>query len=53
MVEVCKICDTPLKQRFFPMTEWNIDGPICGRCYSEKIAEFYPGEHVRVNRNNS
>ncbi|SVA81007.1 uncharacterized protein METZ01_LOCUS133861, partial [marine metagenome] len=21
----------------------------CSKCYSQKLAEFYPGEHVRVN----
>ena len=30
------------------MREWNMEGPLCGGCYSKLIAEFYPGEHVRM-----
>jgi hypothetical protein len=22
---------------------------LCSKCYSKKIAEFYPGDHVRVD----
>jgi len=32
------------------MEEWKIKGPICGDCYSKKINEHYPGDHVRVNK---
>ena len=32
-----------------PMEGWEVEGPLCGKCYSEKIGEFYPGEHVRVD----
>jgi len=32
------------------MDEWQIKGILCGNCYSEKLAKFYPGEHVRVNK---
>lgn len=49
MAEICKMCNEPIVQKFFPMREWGIEGPLCGKCYSEKIAEFYPGEHVRVD----
>lgn len=31
------------------MKEWKIEGPLCGKCYSKKIDEHYPGEHGRVN----
>jgi len=31
------------------MENWKIDGHLCGKCYSKKISEHYPGEHVRVN----
>ena len=31
------------------MNEWNINGVMCGKCYSLKLAEFYPGKHERVN----
>lgn len=30
------------------MKEWGISGPLCGRCYSDRLAEFYPGDHVRM-----
>jgi len=35
-----------------PMPEWKIKGQLCGKCYSDKLGEFYPGDHVRVNRLN-
>jgi len=22
---------------------------LCGKCYSKKLSEFYPGDHERVN----
>jgi len=34
---------------FNPMKEWSINGELCGDCYSKKLGEYYPGEHVRVN----
>jgi hypothetical protein len=45
----CVLCDGLMEPQFNPMKEWNIDGPICGKCYSKKLFEFYPGKHVRVN----
>ena len=30
------------------MKEWGISGPLCGRCYSSRLAEFYPGDHARM-----
>jgi hypothetical protein len=35
-----------------PMPEWKIEGPLCGKCYSSKLEEHYPGKHIRVNRLN-
>lgn len=35
--------------KYNPMNEWNINGVMCGKCYSLKLAEFYPGKHERVN----
>jgi hypothetical protein len=32
------------------MKEWEIEGLLYGKCYSKKIGEHYPGEHVRVNK---
>jgi hypothetical protein len=32
------------------MEEWKIEGSLCGKCYSKKLSEHYPGEHVRVNK---
>jgi hypothetical protein len=23
---------------------------MCGKCYSKKVHEHYPGEHIRVNK---
>ena len=45
----CTLCDASIEQLFLPMKEWGMDGPLCGKCYSKKIAEFYPGDHVRVD----
>ena len=48
MDESCAACGGPVKRRFNPMERWGIEGPLCGKCYSEKIAAHYPGEHVRM-----
>ena len=47
--EKCALCDANIECAYVPMKEWKIDGPLCGKCYSKKISEFYPGEHERVN----
>ena len=38
-----------MEYKYSPMENWKIDGHLCGKCYSKKISEHYPGEHVRVN----
>jgi hypothetical protein len=48
--EKCKICSGKIELCFKPMKEWEIEGLLCGKCYSKKIGEHYPGEHVRVNK---
>ncbi len=45
----CAICNESMEQFYRPMEEWHIDGHLCGKCYSKKIAEFYPGKHERMN----
>jgi len=45
----CVLCNEIIKTVFAPMKQWKIEGSICGDCYSKKISEFYPGEHVRTN----
>ena len=47
--EKCTLCDASIDHEYVPMKEWKIDGPLCGKCYSKKISEFYPGDHVRVD----
>ena len=47
--EKCAVCDKNIDHAYLPMKEWKIDGHLCGECYSKKISEFYPGEHVRVD----
>ena len=39
-----------IKLPFNPMKEWNIDGMLCGNCYSKQLHEYYPGDHIRVNK---
>ena len=45
----CKVCGSDIKQTYMPMEEWKMEGPMCGKCYSQKISEQYPGDHVRVD----
>jgi len=47
--EKCTLCDASISFAYLPMKEWSIDGFLCSKCYSKKLAEFYPGEHERVN----
>ena len=47
--EKCALCDDDIEQAYIPMKEWSIDGHLCGKCYSKKISDFYPGDHVRVD----
>jgi len=47
--EKCTLCGGCIEQVFLPMKEWGIDGHLCGKCYSKKLSEFYPGDHERVN----
>lgn len=47
--EKCSLCNGPIKKKYFPMETWKINGVLCGNCYSKKISEHYPGEHVRVD----
>jgi len=46
----CAICSGKVVLRYNPMEEWGIEGVLCGICYSKKMSEHYPGEHVRVNK---
>jgi hypothetical protein len=47
--EKCSLCNGLIKTKYFPMEAWKIGGILCGNCYSKKISEYYPGEHVRVD----
>ena len=46
----CSICGEKIQMQYNPMEEWNINGPLCGDCYSKKLHEHYPGDHTRVNK---
>ena len=48
--EKCAICSDTIGLHYKPMEEWKIDGTLCGKCYSKKVNDHYPGEHVRVNK---
>jgi hypothetical protein len=48
--EKCVICSGEIGLHYKPMEEWKIDGTLCGKCYSKKVNDHYPGEHVRVNK---
>ena len=46
----CSACGERItRSHFNPMREWDIDGVLCGKCYSKKIDDYYPGDHVRIN----
>ncbi|WP_177318909.1 hypothetical protein [Candidatus Nitrosotenuis cloacae] len=47
--EKCVLCNGPAVYKYAAMKEWNIKGVLCSKCYSKKLFEHYPGEHVRVN----
>jgi len=46
----CTICNEEETMQFNPMDEWQIKGPLCGKCYSKQLADYYPGKHVRMNK---
>ena len=48
--EKCALCSETVRLSFRPMTEWKIDGMLCGDCYSKRLHEHYPGDHIRVNK---
>ncbi|MEW5840240.1 hypothetical protein [Nitrososphaera sp.] len=38
----CASCGADLTTfKYKPMPEWNMQGPICGSCYSRKLTEHY------------
>ena len=47
--EKCSLCKNSIEHMYIPMNEWKIKGALCGKCYSKKMSEYYPGEHTRVN----
>ena len=48
----CAVCNANIEHAYLPMKELKIDGHLCGKCYSKKLEEFYPGDHVRVDLSN-
>jgi len=53
MTGKCKQCSNDIGEiPCNPMPEWKVEGPLCGKCYSSKLGEFYPGKHIRTNRLN-
>ena len=53
MNEKCSICNGLIDIEYKPMDEWKVEGMICSKCYSQKLNEYYPGEHIRTNRLNN
>ena len=47
--EKCAVCKGPIVQKYIPMESWKIAGAMCSACYSKRLGEHYPGEHIRVN----
>ena len=47
----CTECDEDVGETpYKPMEGWKMKAPLCGKCYSKKLEEHYPGKHIRVNR---
>ena len=46
----CAICSGKIDLHYNAMEEWKIEGLLCGKCYSKKLHEHYPGDHIRVNK---
>ena len=46
----CVICNEEIELHYKSMDEWKIEGFLCAKCYSKKLSDHYPGEHVRVNK---
>ena len=50
MAEKCSVCKNEIDVEYKPMDEWKVEGNICSKCYSQKLEEHYPGDHIRTNR---
>ena len=50
MAEKCSVCKNEIDVEYKPMDERKVEGNICSKCYSQKLEEYYPGEHIRTNR---
>ena len=37
----CASCGNTMTFRYRPMPEWNLQGDLCGVCYSQKLTEHY------------
>jgi hypothetical protein len=38
----CVLCENDLNNfRYTAMPGWNISGYLCGKCYGQKLAEYY------------
>ncbi|OLD22892.1 MAG: hypothetical protein AUI59_00755 [Thaumarchaeota archaeon 13_1_40CM_2_39_13_1] len=48
----CSLCNAVLDHVYQPMQDWSVKGLLCGKCYSKKLFEYYPGTHERVNKSN-
>jgi hypothetical protein len=46
----CAICSEETSMHFIPMSEWSIEGVLCGDCYSKKISDYYPGDHAKLSK---
>jgi len=47
----CTICGEKVEEMYYrPMEDWNLEGILCGDCYSKQLHEYYPGDHERVNK---
>lgn len=46
----CTICSKEISIYYNPMEGWELEGVLCGDCYSKKISDYYPGDHAQISK---
>ncbi|HET8857939.1 MAG TPA: hypothetical protein VFT83_01240 [Nitrososphaeraceae archaeon] len=50
----CSICNNQISVfRYKAMGQWNIQGYLCGDCYSKKLIEHYIPEYIPTKEDSS
>ena len=47
----CTQCNQDVGETpYNPMPEWKIEAPLCSKCYSNKLEEFFMREGFKIGR---